>query len=105
MGKSRRVLYHYTDDAGFNAISSQVDWLFVASQPPGDHPKGAYFTTLGPKTLNLAQRLGIPRKKMSHYFAFEDRGDLKPLRGGRGESIVYSRVDYRVENERQVASR
>ena len=34
--------------------ASQPDWLFIAHQPPGDHPRGAYFTTLEPSAPNLA---------------------------------------------------
>lgn len=56
------MLYHYTDRDGYNAIVSQPIWRFVASQPPGDHPFGAYFTDLPPTTKNLANRLRIPRR-------------------------------------------
>ena len=101
MGEASRIMYHYTDDASFKTISSQVDWIFVASQPPGQHPKGAYFTTLGPETINLALRLGIPRGKTGHYFSFVDCGDLEPLRGGRGKYIFFSSDDYCVKSKRQ----
>jgi hypothetical protein len=46
-------LFHFTNDKGYKAISSQVVWLFRASKPPGGHLKGAYFTTLPPGTKNL----------------------------------------------------
>jgi hypothetical protein len=101
MGDAPRIMYHYTDGAGFKAICSQTDWIFVASYPPGKHPKGAYFTTLGPETPNLALRLGIPKEKTERYFSFVDRGDLEPLRGGRGKYIFFSSADYRVESQRQ----
>jgi hypothetical protein len=101
MGEAARIMYHYTDRSSLKAISSQVDWMFVASQPPGQHPKGAYFTTLGPETMNLALRLGIPREKTEHYFSFVDSGDLEPLRGGRGKYIFFSTADYCVESKRQ----
>lgn len=92
---------HFTNKTGFNAISSQTDWWFLASQPPADHPKGAYFTTLTPETPNLAVRLRIPREKLEFVFQFGGAGDLRPLDGGRGTYIFYSPMDYRVAEERQ----
>ncbi len=92
---------HFTNRAGFNAIGSQKDWLFRASQPPADHPRGAYFTTLAPQTPNLAVRLRIPREKLEFVFQFLDAGDLLPLEGGRGSYIFYSPTDYLVVEERQ----
>ncbi len=95
-------LYHYTDADSFKAISSQAVWVFKVSQPPGEHPEGAYFTTLGPNTKNLARRLGFPTEKLGYVFCYCDVGDLRPLRGNRGEFIVYSRKDYAVGRERQI---
>jgi hypothetical protein len=95
---------HYTDDDGFKAIDSQVAWLFKAAQPPGDHPRGAYFTTLGADATNLALRLRIPTEKTRWFFSFVDVGDLKPLEGGRGRYIFYSPHDYVVGRERQLDS-
>jgi hypothetical protein len=95
-------LFHYTDADSFKAISSQPTWVFKASQPPGEHPEGAYFTTLGPNTKNLSRRLGIPTEKLSHVFCFRDAGDLRPLRGKRGKFVVYSRTNYAVTKKRQV---
>lgn len=92
---------HYTDSAGYHAITSQPDWLFIAHQPPGDHPKGAYFTTLEPTTVNLAIKLRIPRSKLSYILSFRDESDLVPLRGGRGAFIFYAPTDYTVVRERQ----
>lgn len=92
---------HYTDSAGYSAITSQLDWLFIAHQPPGDHPKGAYFTTLEPGTPNLANKLRIPRTKLAFVLSFRDQADLIPLRGGRGAYIFYSPTDYTVSRERQ----
>jgi len=89
-------MFHYMDRDGFNAIRSRPDWLFKAFKPPAEHPPGAYFTTLGRDTRNLAQRLGIPKSKTEFYFEFTDAGDLQPLRGDRGEFIFYSPVDYEV---------
>jgi hypothetical protein len=97
-------MYHYTDEDGYKAIKSQVVWRFVASQPPGNHPFGAYFTTLGRNTPNLAQRLRIPRSKVEYVFEFVDVGDLKPLPGGRGQYIFYSPTDYLVDQPRQLYS-
>jgi hypothetical protein len=95
-------MYHYTDRDGYNAIGSQGTWLFHAGQPPGDHPVGAYFTTLGPDTKNLAQRLRIPRSKVKYVFEFSGSDGLEPLPGGRGEYIFYSPTDYEVEPSRQI---
>lgn len=91
------MLFHYTDADGYNAIRAQPVWVFKASKPPGDHPEGAYFTTLPPATRKLAQRLRIPASKTEFVFCFEGGDDLVPLEGGRGEYIVYSESDYRVE--------
>lgn len=95
-------LFHYTDQVAYNAIQSQVVWHFVAAQPPGPHPFGAYFTTLGRNTKNLAQRLRIPRSKLAYFFEFTDVGDLTPLPGGRGQFIFYSPTNYDVDQPRQV---
>ncbi len=98
-------VHHFTDQAGYNAITGQRDWVFRANKPPGNHPFGAYFTNLPPGTPNLANRLRIPRAKLTHYFAFVERpGDFIPLLGGRGQFVSYSKTDYTVEVERQVAS-
>lgn len=94
-------LFHYTNTAGYHSIRSQVDWRFVAAQPPGRHPFGAYFTTLGRNTNNLAQRLRIPKSKIAYFFQFTDLGDLTPLPGGRGQFIFYSPTDYDVDEARQ----
>jgi hypothetical protein len=93
--------FHYTDQVGYNAVSAQPVWHFAASQPPGQHPFGAYFTTLGRTTKNLAQRLRIPKAKIAWFFEFQDVGDLTPLPGGRGHFIFYSPTDYDVVAGRQ----
>jgi hypothetical protein len=95
-------LFHYTNVAGFNGIRSNPVWKFVASQPPGDHPRGAYFTTLGRGTPLLAQKLRIPKSKLEYFFEFMSVGDLEPIRGGRGSFIFYSSEDYEVEPSRQL---
>jgi hypothetical protein len=92
-------LFHYTDGDGFNGIRAQPIWVFKAAQPAGDHPRGAYFTTLGPDTGNLAKRLRVPKAKIAFVFCFVDGSDLIPLPGGRGAFIFYSRDDYEVERE------
>lgn len=94
--------HHYTDTVGFHAVRSQVVWNFQASQPPGQHPFGAYFTTLPPETKNLARKLGIPVSKLAYVFRFVDAGDLTPLPGGRGDYVFYSPVDYPVDEPRQI---
>lgn len=79
--------FHYTNVDGFNGIRAAKVWRFHASQPPGDHPKGAYFTDLDERTPRLALKLRIPREKLKYVFAFQDAADLKPLPGGRGQYI------------------
>ena len=101
-GPAMAVMHHFTDARGYNAIRASSPWHFRASQPPGDHPFGAYFTTLPPGTPNLAKRLRIPKSKLEYVFIFADAGDLKPLEGGRGAFIFYSEEDYFVEEDRQV---
>jgi hypothetical protein len=93
---------HFTDDAGYKAIGSQVVWTFRVSDPPGGHPRGAYFTTLPADTPNLANRLRIPRTKLAFIFEFSDGEELEPLDGDRGRFIFYSRTDYAVEKPRQL---
>jgi len=95
---------HFTDIAGFNAISSQPVWTFKAGTPPTDHPFGAYFTTLAPETPNLAVKLRIPRSKLATIFQFSGETGLEPLVGGRGEFIFFSRKDYLVDEARQERS-
>ena len=93
---------HFTDRQGYNGIRATAVWCFRASQPPGDHLFGAYFTTLSPQTPNLALRLRIPHDKISHMFSFTDIGDLIALRGGRGRFVFYSPRDYEVGPDRQL---
>ena len=97
-------MFHYTDTAGYNAIRSQPTWLFKASQPPGDHPFGAYFTSLPPGAVNLGKRIFVRgcRDKLEFVFHFSGGEELTPLPGGRGDVIFYSTTDYPVERERQV---
>lgn len=97
-------LFHYTDEAGYKAIVSQIEWAFQASQPPGEHLFGAYFTTLPPTAPRLASRLGLPREKTEFVFCFREIGDLKRVRGGRGEFILFSPSDYVVDASRKVLS-
>jgi hypothetical protein len=92
---------HYTNMTGFNSIRASPIWRFLAAQPPGPRPFGTYFTSLGPRTRNLAKRLGLPKDKLEYMFSFADRGDLIPLHGGRGAYVFYSRTDYEVEPDRQ----
>lgn len=95
-------LFHYTNQANYDAIHAHVVWHFIAAQPPGQHPFGAYFTTLVRTTRNLAQRLRIPKSKTAYFFEFTDVGDLTPLLGGRGQFIFYSPTDYDVDLPRQI---
>jgi hypothetical protein len=98
-------LFHYTNAKGFNSIRSQPTWLFMALQPPGDHPKGAYFTTLPPGTINLGKRLFVRgcRDKLDFVFHFSGDEGLRPIPGDRGKWIQYSTDDYLVTQDRQIA--
>lgn len=100
---SSTPLFHYTNKKGYDAIASQSTWLFKAFKPPGDHPTGAYFTTLPPSTKNLAKRLFVRGggDKTNFVFSFSGGGDLKALDGGRGQFVFYSEADYPVEPLRQ----
>ena len=102
-GSWRKHLFHYTNNKGYNAISSQVVWLFKASKPPCNHPRAAYFTTLPPGTRNLSKRLFVRgcAEKTEFVFSFSGGEDLPRLRGGRGDHIHYSGEDYPVEEPRQ----
>jgi hypothetical protein len=92
---------HFTDKAGYDGIRAQVVWRFLAHQPPGIHPFGAYFTSLSRGTANLAKRLRIPKEKVEYVFEFMDGGDLLHLPGGRGKYVFYSPTDYDVDGSRQ----
>lgn len=94
-------MLHYTDQAGWNAIRSQLDWLFHAHQPPAGHPFGAYFTILPPDTINLAKKLRIPKRKREFVFCFTGYDGLIQIAGGRGDFIWYAPNDYRVARESQ----
>ena len=95
-------MHHYTNKTGFDSIRASTTWIFRASRPPADHPFGAYFTTLGPETKNLAKKLGISWEKTHYVFVFEDGGDLLRIRGGRGDYIFYSNIDYSVDGHRKL---
>jgi len=77
-------MYHYTNNDGFKAISSQVDWRFKAQKPPGPHPVGAYFTQLPPDMPDICAKLLIPRTKVEYLFEFTGDSGLTPLDGGKG---------------------
>jgi hypothetical protein len=96
-------LFHYTNDKGHKAISSQHTWLFKASRPPCNHPKAAYFTDLPPGTKNLGKRLFVRgcKDKIGFVFCFSGGEDLTPIDGSRGEHVFFSKEDYPVVKERQ----
>lgn len=94
-------MLQFSDQESWNAIRSQVNWLFRAHQPPGDHPFGAYFTTLPPNTTNLAKKLRIPRRKIEFVFCFQGADGLLQIPGGRGDYVWYSPSDYRVKYDKQ----
>ncbi|WP_240651690.1 HYD1 signature containing ADP-ribosyltransferase family protein [Serratia microhaemolytica] len=104
LGLTPVTVYHYTDLAGYNAISSQSPFKFKASSPIKGHPKGIYVTTKSPemlaKTLNGYKKLGLTSSKSTHFFEFEiDSSKLKPIRGDRGEFIKYIEGDVEINRK------
>lgn len=99
--------FHYTDKQAWNAIRSQKEWLFKASQPKDpDRPFGVYFTDIEPTEQNLRtlyKRIRVPKVKQEYVFWFEEREGLTQHRGGRGRDkrIFYSPEDYAVPESRQ----
>jgi hypothetical protein len=96
------MMLHYTDKKAYNAISSQVDWTFKASQPKGGREFGAYFTTMRVDANRFYERTRIPVEKREYVFMFHRTDGLRPYRGGRGEVVFLSPVDYVVVKERQI---
>ncbi len=101
------LVYHYTDRAGYNAIHSQVDWVFKAHEQRRKglrdvRPFGAYFSLLPPDAPEISVRLMVPKEKQEFVFIFRSTEDLQPLRGGRGKHVLFSPEDYNVERGRQV---
>jgi len=100
-------MFHYTDKVGWNAIRSQVTWVFKTSQPKDpDRPKGAYFTDIEPSAVNLRvlyKKIRVPREKQEYVFWFTGADGLTQLNNGTGRDkrIFFSPTDYEVANERQ----
>lgn len=100
-------MFHYTDKTGWNAIRSQIDWLFKVSRPKDpDRPAGAYFTDLEPSTENLRvlhKKVRVPREKQEYVFQFKGADGLTQLNNGTGRDkrIFFSAVDYQVIKTRQ----
>lgn len=99
---SEPVMFHYTNTDGYKAIASQVDWHFVASQPPGDNERGVYFTTLRPTEHRFSARTRIPKEKQECFFAFRGQEGLVPKEGGRGSYVLWTPDDYVVKQSRQI---
>jgi len=99
--------FHYTDKQAWNAIRSQTEWPFKASQPKDpDRPVGAYFTDIEPTEENLRtlyKRIRVPKVKQEYVFWFVGRDGLKQHNNGRGRDkrIFFSPVDYHVPEARQ----
>ncbi len=94
-------LMHYTGGTAFKAIRSQKEWAFKASQPPGENPIGAYFTTLTPDAYHFSARLRIPKEKQEFVFAFIGQEGLRPKIGGKGDYIFWAPEDYIIRRDRQ----
>lgn len=96
------MMLHYTDKKAYNAIGSQVDWTFKASQPKGGREFGAYFTTMRADENRFYERTRISVEKREYVFMFIGTEGLRPYRGGRGEVVFLSPVDYVVAEDRQI---
>ena len=85
-------MFHYTNADGYKAIGSSPEWLFRATQPPGDpeaHPVGAYFTDLPESYPLLAKKLGIPRKRSTTSSSSSTKGTSShSLGAGVGTSSI-----------------
>lgn len=95
------LVYHYTGQPGWNAIRSQVDWLFKASQPPGDRPYGVYFTTLRIDAPKFHKKTRIPVEKQEYVFAFTGKEGLEERDDGKRPFVLVSPKDYLVAEDRQ----
>ncbi|HEX4792853.1 MAG TPA: hypothetical protein VH370_03620 [Humisphaera sp.] len=95
------IVYHYTDQPGWNAIRAQVDWLFKASQPPGNRPFGVYFTTLRVDAPKFHKKTRIPVDKQEYVFAFTGTEGLEQRDEGRRPFVLLSPTDYLVAKHRQ----
>jgi len=95
------LVYHYTDHSGWNAIRSQMDWTFKASQPPGDRPYGVYFTTLRIDAPKFSKKTRIPVAKQEYVFAFVGTDGLGERDDGKRPYILISPTDYVVIVHRQ----
>ncbi|QNQ18529.1 hypothetical protein HF650_01415 [Kosakonia sp. SMBL-WEM22] len=98
------TVYHYTDQSGYNGISSQKPYKFKAPSPIKGHPRGIYVTTKSPedlgKTPNGFKKLGLTSTKSTHFFEFQiDDSKLKPIRGDRGEFIRYIEGDLDLDRD------
>lgn len=60
----------------------------------GDHPFGAYFTTLESDEPNLATKLRIPREKLRYVFRFKEcePTDLRFRAVARGSSSSHPKI-------------
>jgi hypothetical protein len=95
------LVYHYTDQPGWNAVRSQKDWTFKASQPPGDRPYGVYFTTLRIDAPKFHKKTRIPVEKQQYVFGFIGKDGLEERDDGKRPYILLSPIDYVVVENRQ----
>lgn len=92
--------YHYTDKAGFNAITSGKDIVIKASQPKGGNPFGAYFSKLAPDVLQnkAASRLNVHSSKTEYVIGVElPKNSLHEKNKGH-RLIAYSKTDVKVNS-------
>jgi hypothetical protein len=95
------LVFHYTYSSGWNAIRSQPDWTFRATQPPGDRPFGVYFTTLRVDAPLFSKKTRIPVEKQEYVFAFVGTDGLDERDEGKRSFILISPTDYVVLGTRQ----
>jgi hypothetical protein len=104
---SEKNIFHYSDKEGWNAIRSQREWNFKASQPKDpSRPNGAYFTDIEPTASNLRtlhKRIRVPKVKQEYVFWFCGTDGLCQLNDGRGRDrrIFFSPTSYQVASEKQ----
>lgn len=97
------TVYHYTSQAGYNAISSQKPFDFRASTPGKGHPTGVYVTTKSPeelaKTPNGYKKLGLTGEKSTHFFEIKnvDPAKLRGIEGKRSKFIKFFPSDTKIE--------
>ncbi len=80
-------MFHYTNEKGYKAISSQVVWLFKASKPPCDHPKGGLLHDSAPPDRQTSASdclFADAARKPSTFSAFPREKTFSACQAGEG---------------------